>query len=93
MPQQRRLASVRLALPLSSVARVRAWLCAAFAIGSLGACSHVAPYQREYLTRPGMDPSGEFLAAEFEAHVQSAREGAIGGRNTVESTGGGCGCN
>jgi hypothetical protein len=64
----------------------------ALALGS-AACTHVAPYQREYLTRPGMDPAGEELAAEFEAHVQSAREGAIGGRGTVGSTGGGCGCN
>ncbi|HEX4354397.1 MAG TPA: DUF4266 domain-containing protein [Polyangiales bacterium] len=73
-------------------------LCLALSICLFGAfalsgCTHVAPYQREYLTRPGMDPTGEGHAAEFEAHVQSAREGAIGGRNTVESTGGGCGCN
>jgi hypothetical protein len=60
---------------------------------SAAACSHVKPYEREYLTRPGMDLSSEAHAAEFEAHVQSAREGAIGGRGTVESTGGGCGCN
>jgi hypothetical protein len=57
------------------------------------ACTHVHPYQREYLTMPGMDVKREREAAEFEAHVQSAREGAIGGRGTVESTGGGCGCN
>jgi Domain of unknown function (DUF4266) len=56
-------------------------------------CTHVKPYQREYLTRPGMDVTSEAHAAEFEAHVQSAREGAIGGRGTIESTGGGCGCN
>jgi hypothetical protein len=60
---------------------------------SVTGCTHVKPYQREYLTRPGMDLRAESHAAEFEAHVQSAREGAIGGRGTVESTGGGCGCN
>jgi hypothetical protein len=58
---------------------------------ALSACTHVKPYQREYLTRPGMDTSGEAQGSEFEAHVQSAREGAIGGHGT--STGGGCGCN
>jgi hypothetical protein len=60
---------------------------------STSACATVHPYEREYLTRPGMDPHPDAMAAEFEAHVQSSREGAIGGRNTVESTGGGCGCN
>ena len=71
-------------------------LCALSALlGLLAAsgCTHVAPYQREYLTRPGMDLTNEMLAAEFEAHVQSAREGAIGGRGSIGSTGGGCGCN
>jgi hypothetical protein len=60
---------------------------------SAAACATVHPYQREYLTRPGMDATGESQAGEFEAHVQSAREGAIGGHGTMESTGGGCGCN
>jgi hypothetical protein len=64
-------------------------------LGSLafGACVTVKPYQREYLTRPGMDMHGEAQAGEFEAHLQSAREGAVGGHGTIESTGGGCGCN
>ena len=60
---------------------------------ALNACTHVKPYEREYLTRPGMDVAGEGMSGEFEAHVQSAREGAIGGHDTTESTGGGCGCN
>lgn len=59
----------------------------------LGACATVKPYEREYLTRPGMEMSDEQQAAEFEAHLQSSREGAVGGHITVESTGGGCGCN
>lgn len=58
-----------------------------------GACATVKPYEREYLTKPGMDMHGESQAGEFEAHLQSSREGAIGGHGTVESTGGGCGCN
>lgn len=56
-------------------------------------CSHVQPYQREYLTRPGMDNHEEAFAGEFEAHVQSAREGAVGGHGLTDSSGGGCGCN
>ncbi|MET0389415.1 MAG: DUF4266 domain-containing protein [Polyangiales bacterium] len=60
---------------------------------SAASCATVRPYEREYLTRPGMDAGGDSDAAEFEAHVQSAREGAIGGHGTVENTGGGCGCN
>lgn len=60
----------------------------------LGACATVKPYEREYLTRPGMEMRGEAQAGEFEAHLQSSREGAVGGHGTVESsTGGGCGCN
>jgi hypothetical protein len=86
MFKRRRIASVSLVLPIVRV-------CAVLSLAALGACSHVAPYQREYLTRPGMDQSHELMAAEFEAHVQSAREGAVGGHITVESTGGGCGCN
>jgi hypothetical protein len=64
-------------------------------LGSLafGACVTVKPYEREFLTRPGMDMHGEAQAGEFEAHLQSAREGAVGGHGLVEATGGGCGCN
>jgi hypothetical protein len=94
MPKRSRIASVSLASLVSPAARaMRGWLVAGLLLSGLSACTHVRPYEREYLTRPGMDPTGELQAAEFEAHVQSAREGAIGGRNTVESTGGGCGCN
>ncbi|MEY4581344.1 MAG: hypothetical protein RL701_6047 [Pseudomonadota bacterium] len=70
------------------------WLVFCLAVcANASACVTVHPYERESLTRPGMDTHGESMVAEFEAHVQSAREGAIGGRSTVESTGGGCGCN
>jgi hypothetical protein len=57
----------------------------------LGGCTHVRPYEREYLAHPGMDLKREALATEFEAHAHDAREGAIGGSS--DSTGGGCGCN
>ncbi|HEX2677542.1 MAG TPA: DUF4266 domain-containing protein [Polyangiales bacterium] len=60
-------------------------LCAA-AVG----CTHVKPYEREYLAHPGMDRKREALADEFEAHAHDSREGAMG---STSSTGGGCGCN
>jgi len=61
----------------------------ALTLGALG-CSHVKPYEREYMTRPGMESANEEFALEFEAHAQNAREGAPG-RGSV--AGGGCGCN
>ena len=54
-------------------------------------CTHVKPYEREYLAHPGMDRAREELAQEFEGHVHDSREGALG--NGATSTGGGCGCN
>ena len=65
----------------------------ALQLAFFGACVTVQPYQREYLTRPGMDTHDEAMAGAFEPHAQSAREGAVGGHGTAESTGGGCGCN
>jgi hypothetical protein len=57
----------------------------------LSGCSHVAPYQREQLARPGMDAQGrEGGRAQFVAHVHDSREGAMA---TSEHAGGGCGCN
>lgn len=53
-------------------------------------CTHVKPYEREQLTKPGMDRSEEAFAGEFEAHVHDSREAAVGDSS---STGGGCGCN
>lgn len=56
----------------------------------LSGCVHVAPYEREDLSRPGMDIERESSETSFEAHVYDSREGATGGAG---STGGGCGCN
>ncbi|MGD8861090.1 MAG: DUF4266 domain-containing protein [Myxococcales bacterium] len=56
-------------------------------------CTHVAPYEREYLARPGMDrgkQEGRYHA--FTAHVYESREGA-GAVGVSDATGGGCGCN
>lgn len=59
-------------------------------VGALVGCVHVAPYEREELTRPGMDTEREAAEMGFQAHVHDSREGATGGAG---STGGGCGCN
>ncbi len=53
-------------------------------------CATVSPYEREALTRPGMNMDHEVGEAAFQAHVRDSREGATGG---TSSTGGGCGCN
>ena len=50
----------------------------------------VAPYEREALSRKGMDVEREGMEMGFRAHVHDSREGATGGHG---STGGGCGCN
>jgi hypothetical protein len=58
---------------------------------ALAGCSHVAPYEREHLAKPGMDPKErEGLRTKFYAHVYEAREGAM---PSEEHAGGGCGCN
>jgi Domain of unknown function (DUF4266) len=67
----------------------RAVVFAVFAVLAVG-CTHVAPYEREYLARPGMDRKREALAEQFKAHVRDSREAATG---NGASTGGGCGCN
>ncbi|HJK89917.1 MAG TPA: DUF4266 domain-containing protein [Polyangiaceae bacterium LLY-WYZ-15_(1-7)] len=56
----------------------------------LGGCVSVAPYEREALSRKGMDVEREGMEMGFRAHVHDSREGATGGHG---STGGGCGCN
>ena len=64
----------------------------ALLLGAAG-CTHVAPYEREYLTRPGMD-NGKRDAGfhAFMAHIYEAREGA-GAVGLADASGGGCGCN
>lgn len=57
---------------------------------SAAGCVHVAPYEREHLSRPSMDAERERGEPAFKAHVHDSREGATGGHG---STGGGCGCN
>lgn len=65
--------------------------CVAAISALLAGCQHVAPYQREYLARPGVDvKQREALRSQFYAHVYESREGAM---PTSEHAGGGCGCN
>jgi hypothetical protein len=60
------------------------------AIGVCSACSHVSPYEREYLSRPNMTPATEAHEQAFQAHLRESREGATAGSSAA---GGGCGCN
>lgn len=53
-------------------------------------CAHVKPYQREYLSKPSMNPADENMEAAFQAHLRESREGASAGSSAA---GGGCGCN
>lgn len=58
-----------------------------------GGCTHVAPYEREYLARPSMDNAKrEARYHNFVAHIIEAREGA-GALGMADASGGGCGCN
>lgn len=62
----------------------------AIAFVALAGCAHVAPYEREALSRPSMDAEREASETSFRAHVHDSREGATGAHG---SSGGGCGCN
>jgi len=57
---------------------------------SMTACATVQPYEREHLSRPGMDTAREAAADRFYGHVRESREGALPESDTP---GGGCGCN
>ena len=60
----------------------------------LGGCAlpepWVAPYERERLADPMMNPGRDALAARHRDHVYTVREGA---RGATGVQGGGCGCN
>ena len=60
-------------------------------VATLAGCSHVAPYQREYLACRCMDERRyDAMRSTFVGHVYDAREGAM---SISQSAGGGCGCN
>lgn len=54
------------------------------------ACATVQPYEREHLSRPGMDTAREGASDRFYGHVRESREGGLPESDTP---GGGCGCN
>ncbi len=54
------------------------------------ACSTVAPYERERLSRPDMIAGRDGDARAGQEHATAYREGSSG---AVGSAGGGCGCN
>jgi hypothetical protein len=56
----------------------------------LGACANVKPWQREPLSRPGMQVDPEPLVSSCDDHIYFSREASKGGRSYG---GGGCGCN
>jgi hypothetical protein len=58
--------------------------------GSLNACATVAPYERERLAKPDMQPSERADAKAGAEHATAYREGSSGG---LGASGGGCGCN
>ena len=61
------------------------------AVGSIGGCAPVKPYQREKLAERCMAPGfGDPLALQFRSHGEGSRQGSEGGYTT---SGGGCGCN
>jgi hypothetical protein len=53
-------------------------------------CATVAPYERERLARPDMDPAHGGDATAGEEHATAYREGSSG---AIGASGGGCGCN
>ena len=61
------------------------------AVGCATAKPTVKPSEREVLSRSEMDPASkdERMEAEWESHVETARDFGIGGHGAA---GGGCGC-
>ena len=57
---------------------------------SLSACATVAPYERERLAKPDMQPGERADAKAGAEHATAYREGSSGG---LGASGGGCGCN
>lgn len=64
----------------------------AFVLASafLSACTHVKPWEREDLSRSGMQVDPDPLISACDDHIYFSREASKGGRSFG---GGGCGCN
>lgn len=65
-------------------------LVTALLVATAGACVRVRPWEREHLTRRGLDFTSERAETKFKSHLFESREGARGGNGEA---GGGCGCN
>ena len=65
-------------------------ICLAVTCVLASACSTVAPYERERLSRPDMIMGRNAQAKAGEEHATAYREGSTG---AVGASGGGCGCN
>jgi hypothetical protein len=65
-------------------------LVAALAAFAAGGCVRVKPYEREHLSRRGMERDRGEGEKRFEQHARGSREGSDGGTGEA---GGGCGCN
>jgi hypothetical protein len=63
------------------------WLALSALVLGLGACQHVAPYQRARLAHTTMTGEWGSVGA---AHMVAIHEGAVGGGGAGEA---GCGCN
>jgi hypothetical protein len=57
---------------------------------TLGACTHVEPWQRGVLARPDMATEPAPLQQQVRRHVYNSREAAAG--TAGSGGGGGCGC-
>lgn len=67
----------------------RTWLGGLVLLLGAQGCVTVRAAEREYLSKPEMDPSKDALEEVWQSHVEAAREGGFGGHGAA---GGGCGC-
>jgi hypothetical protein len=74
----------------ASMSKKLFWLAAAAGTLALSGCAHVSPWQRDALSRPGMQLDPYPLISACDDHVYFSREASKGGRSFG---GGGCGCN
>jgi hypothetical protein len=57
---------------------------------AVAGCVTVTPAQRQQLSKPEMNPATDANEDQFQAHIDNARKGSMGGRGGA--AGGGCGC-
>jgi hypothetical protein len=75
---------------MRSLVRHRATPFGAILVASLlTGCVTVRPHQRQHLGKREMNPALGGEEELFQSHVETAREGAMGGHGRA---GGGCGC-